>query len=148
MVFVAVVFAVVRLCEAYETVANVLGPVGGRWLRRQALARRGAPDYDYLQQEIAALKATVGRQREDLAEQARAIIKLELTEEVNTVRHDMMVTYLREATVWSADAIVMAAEARVELPPHRTWTEFCADYRARHGTLRQLVDPPPHEVGP
>jgi hypothetical protein len=141
-------FALSILCEKSEKVANTFGRFG-RWLRARAI-KGGPPGYEHLHQEIADLTATVKRQREDMNaqdvkmdRQEIKITKLELTEEVNAVRQDMTTEYMREITLWYADAVVWAAENRLRLPPQRPFTEFVREYREKHGIqIRPPKDPP------
>jgi hypothetical protein len=128
---VSTLFALSILCEKYETVAHTFGRFGG-WLRDRA-AKGQAADYAHLQQEIKDLKGVVERQRGDLDNAARKITQLELVEEVNAVRRDMTTSYMQECAFWYVDAAMYAAQKKVRLPPLRTWTEFCAAYRAEHG---------------
>ena len=128
-----------RLCEAYEPVAKFFGRLGS-WLRRKAIDNR-ASDYNFLQHRIADLEKIVSDQREDINQQDLKITKLELTEEVNAVRQDMMAEYLRVDAQWHIEATVEAAEQDVKLPNHLSFTAFCREYRVKHHIpLNKAID--------
>jgi hypothetical protein len=119
----------------------MLGPPG-RWIRRRyqqraRLALKVADDYKTLLRRIDDLEKmvrTVQRESRDRERKLEAKIKkLEIVEETNAAHQDMTAEYLREDAQWHIDAGLVAVEEKYRLPPHRSYTKFCNDYRQKHG---------------
>jgi hypothetical protein len=141
LALVAIGFVLSRLAEAREDIANMLGPVG-RWLRdrakRQARERqrdldrsiraalKGAADYRAMQRRIESLEKLVHKLEAEIK-------KLRLVEETNAAHQDMTAEYLREDAQWHIDAGMLAVEDGFDLPPHRSYSKFCVDYRKKQG---------------
>lgn len=153
LLIVAAAFVLSRLAEAFEVAANMMGPPG-RWIRRRYQKRaaqrqeelqhtireavKEAADYKVLQRRIETLDRLVKKLEAE-------ITKLELVEATSAARQDMTAEYLREDAQWHIDAGVLAAERKIKLPPHRSYTRFCREYREKHGMQygRRWNDPDP-----
>jgi len=140
LALVTIGFVLSRLAEAREDIANMLGPVG-RWLRGRAKQRvrerqeeldrtiraalRDAADYRVIERRLTSTEKVVQALESEIA-------KLRLVEESNAAHQDMIAEYLREDAQWHIDAAMLAIEKRFKLPPHRSYTKFCNEYRQQH----------------
>ena len=140
---VAVFLAVVRLCEGSKRIGDALGPVG-RWLHRrymhnemmrredriqeyrEALLDENSKEYLALQRRCDALYKMVTSLERD-AKQSKKV------ERANAANWDMTSEYLRYDAQYHMDAVVQCAEQGLTLPTHRSYTQFCQEYRRIHG---------------
>lgn len=136
------VLVLVRLAEGSKAIGDMLGPPG-RWLRRrfehnemlrreerkrefrEVLLDQDSPDYKALQRRTDTLCKMI--------KQLEAEIKqLKKIEQANAVNWDMTAEYLREDAQWHIDAGISLAEKNIKLPKHRSYSQFCREYRATH----------------
>lgn len=140
-IVVAILFIISRLCETKEQVANALGPFGRAIHRRyKERVRRAAFDeaaYRALQRRIDQLEKLIRKLEREaevkIHKLENEIKKLEIVEEVHAAHQDMTTEFLREDAQWHIDAGISAAEERYQLPSRRSYTQFCHDYREKHG---------------
>lgn len=132
---IIVSLAVIRLSEviaASETIAKACGPPG-RWWRqrikdRAAKAKQerldemreafGTPEFRMLQRRIGSL------------DKMMHIMESEIRVILDT--REMDSAYLREDAEWHIRAGVLAAEQNFRLPKHRSYTQFCREWRILH----------------
>lgn len=146
-VIVLVTMVVVRLAEGSKAVGDMLGPVG-RWLQRryernemsrreerkqevrEVLTGERAVDYQAMQRRIDVLFGLFqGAQNE-----------IENMKSEHAINWDMTAAYLREDAQWHINAGVMMAEKGIKLPKHRSYSQFCREYRHARGIEEEEDD--------
>lgn len=132
--FVLFAFISTRLAESKKAWADMLGPWGRR-IARKARERRqrefsetygDTPEFLALKKQIDIL--------EGLVQTLDAKIKrLEAAEAIHAVNRDMTVAYLSDDAEWHVLATVAARERGLRLPPHKSYTQYCKNWRTERG---------------
>jgi len=132
---IVVTLAIIRLGEAVaasETIAKAFGRPGKWWRdriqQRSARAKEvrlaemrevfGTKDYGVLQERINMLEEMV----KILANETHATMD----------NREMDAAYLREDAEWHARASILAAEQGFKMLKHRSYTQFCREWRIAH----------------
>lgn len=132
-----------RLAETKKNIAELLGPPG-RWLFRrfehnellrreerqrefrEAIKRDRTADYKAMQRRVDILYGL-------FKESETEIEKLKAIEKGHEINWDMTASYLREDARWHITVGVKMAEMGIKLPRHRSYSQFCREYKVTRG---------------
>lgn len=144
---VVVVLVLSRLAEGSKHIADLLGPPG-RWLRRrhernemlraqerkrefrEVVNGERAVDYKAMQRRVDVLYGLFEESQEEIR-------KLKAVEQGHAINWDMTSAYLREDAQWHIVAGVKMAEMGIKLPRHRSYSQFCRDYKRGKGVIEE-----------
>ena len=138
---IIVTLAIIRLGEvvaASETIAKSLGRPGQWW--RERIQKRNAKAREARVSEMREVFGTkdygVLQERIDMLERMVRILVNETHD--TTANREMDAAYLREDAEWHARAGILAAEHGFKMPKHRSYTQFCREWRAARGQRKEM----------
>ena len=93
---------------------------------REVLTGERSADYKAMQRRIDVIYSL-------FKESEKEIEKLKAIEQGHAINWDMTSAYLREDAQWHIVAGVKMAEMGIKLPRHRSYSQFCRDYKRTKG---------------